>query len=165
MGIDLNGAGNLAGAQRVDNEADKRTGLTPEAAQLLTEVGFLAVQRNRFPDAEKIFSTLQSFRPGADFPVIGLALTAMSQGRNEEAITGLLTALVDRPESEDLKVFLSLALMLGQRSWESQDVAGQLIANGEDPLARGLARQICGALENVSPADSRFRGGLKAPTV
>ena len=104
-----------------------------ETIKLLTEVGFLAIRRNRFTEASCIFETLAQFRPHADFPILGLALIDLSKGLHEVAIHRLTKALTTQPESTDLQSFLCLALFIAGHYEKVEQLAGQLTQDTSNP--------------------------------
>lgn len=140
-------------------------GLSADVAQMLAEMGFLAVRRNRLPEAQRIFTTLRSARPDADYPVIGQALVAMTRGAQSDAANMLRAALVERPGSEDLKALLALALLIGQQTLDADEIANELLRNGQNPQARALALAVHDeAVKPTSPTDNHWHGG-SAPAV
>lgn len=129
--------------------------LTAETAQLLADIGFLAIRRNRLNAAVLIFEALKRFRPTADYPIIGLALAAMSRGANDTALELLGTALRERPDSGELLAFRSLALYLSQRHMQSREIAVELLEEHSDPqivkLAATLRDEIDRGLSPLHP--------------
>lgn len=129
--------------------------LTAETAQLLADIGFLAIRRNRLNAAVLIFEALKRFRPNSDYPVIGLALAAMSRGANDTALEIIGNALRSRPDSGDLLAFRSLALYLSQRHVQSREIAVDLIEEQTDPqiikLASTLRDEIDRGLSPLHP--------------
>ncbi|MES2772089.1 MAG: hypothetical protein V4623_08980 [Pseudomonadota bacterium] len=126
--------------------------LTAETAQLLADIGFLAVRRNRLNAAVLIFDALRRFRPNADYPVIGLALAAMSRGANDAALTLLDTALAERPESSELLAFRGLALFLSEQREQSREVCVDVLKKQADAQVVNLANTLCEEIDRgVSP--------------
>lgn len=115
--------------------------------QLLMEAGYLAGGYGFYKESEEIFEGIQAVRPDNELPLIGLAVTKMNAGNNEEAARILWEkALKINPESDLAKSFLGLALKLAGLKAESESVLKEVVdEGGNDPavkLAQALLKEI-----------------------
>lgn len=76
--------------------------LSPGLAQLLAEVGFLAMDQKDWSRAQEIFSVLMAFRPKSEFPYVGLCLIELLQCRWETAAHWTRQGLAQVPGSQVL---------------------------------------------------------------
>jgi predicted Zn-dependent protease len=115
--------------------------LAADDARLLTEVGFLAAAAGDAARAETIFKALRRLRPGAAYPLIGLAVAWMNAARAPEAVALLESAvLADTEDPALLDAWRGFALQLAGRNGESRRLL-ESVAQGEGDgptLARGL---------------------------
>ena len=115
--------------------------LAADDARLLTEVGFLAAGAGDAARAEAIFKALRRLRPGAAYPLIGLAVACLNSARASEAVALLESAvLADPGERALLDAWRGFALQLAGRNGESRRLL-ETVARGQGDgaqLARGL---------------------------
>jgi len=115
--------------------------LAADDARLLTEVGFLAAGAGDAARAETIFKALRRVRPGAAYPLIGLAVACLNSARASEAVALLESAVIADPaERALLDAWRGFALQLAGRNGESRRLL-EAVARGEGDgaqLARGL---------------------------
>ena len=111
--------------------------------QLLMETGYLAGGYGFYKESEDIFEGIQSIRPDSELPIIGLAVTKMNAGKNEEAARILWErALKINPESDLAKSFLGLALKLAGLQTESEAVLKEVTDDGKNEAAIKLAQAL-----------------------
>jgi hypothetical protein len=114
--------------------------------RLLAEIGFLACGAGHSRAARLIFEGLKVLRPDRSFPYIGMALSRIEAGANDEAIRILREeGLRASPGNEELQVFLGLALTAARRPSESARILQEVLGNpGPDNAERRLARRLLG---------------------
>jgi Flp pilus assembly protein TadD len=114
-----------------------------ELLQILMESGYLAGGYGFFAEAEVIFKGIMAARPESEYPLIGLAVSKMNAGKNDEAVKILhKQALKLNPESDLARSFIGLALKLGGLNDESLTVLGEVVAAGRDETAVKMARSL-----------------------
>lgn len=114
-----------------------------ELVKLLFETGFLASGIGMTEDAESIFNALKLIRPDSEYPIVGLAVTALNVGRNEEAVRILQDeALKINPASQIAKAFLGLSLKFSGMTDHSRKILEEVIADGTDEKATNMAQAI-----------------------
>lgn len=131
---------------KVPATASTNPALTTEEIRLLAEIGFLACGAGHTRAARLLFEGLRNLRPTQPFAYIGLALSRLEAGENEEAIRILREeGLRNNPDNDEVKVFLGLALATARRASESQRVLSEVAdpAKGDVPEAR-FARRLLG---------------------
>lgn len=117
---------------------DPQHSLSASLAKQLTEVGFLAISRRRLADARVIFHALRRFRPDQDFPVIGLALIALTEQALPQAIALLREQIPRVADDRHLQAFLALALLLVGRRTDSQQLLRQHAPRPADPALQAF---------------------------
>lgn len=95
--------------------------------QLMMEIGFLAVGSNRFGDAERIFTGIQSVRPDSELPLIGRAVVRMAAEKIDDAIQLLQMAVQKNEDSFLAMSFLGTALQMANYNSAATDVLQQVI--------------------------------------
>ncbi|MDB5795689.1 MAG: putative system TPR-repeat lipoprotein [Noviherbaspirillum sp.] len=138
--------------------------LSGELARILAEAGFHAIARRRLKEARLIFETLRMFRPTRDFPIVGLALTAM-ESRDYKAATSLLkdgSRLA--PDSAALQGLLALALMFEGKKIESAQLAQSVIGAGTESSAVRFAKELQKELaRRTTPTAVQWNTGAVKP--
>ncbi len=87
--------------------------LTTQQVQILVEVAFLAIKRNRLAEARRILSALRAFRPMGPYVAIGEALLEVALGCPAEAAMGLERYTRQQPRRDaQVDCFHALALMM-----------------------------------------------------
>lgn len=158
---DFNRLGGATGVQSAGGVTESRPELTKEQVEDLVELGLFSMFNHKLAHAEQIFKGLQAVRPDECYVTIGLALMALTNGQNDEAISVLRKAMSDHPNNEDVQAILSLALLLSQRTEECREVTSRFLDKGDHELPEPLSlmRRIHFELENsTTPADSRWQG-------
>jgi hypothetical protein len=92
--------------------------ITSDEIRLLAAIGFLAGKSGCVAPAIRIFHSLITLRPKAEFPYIGLSIAYMAVGMNTEAVHAL-TERASRAgnQSDSLELWRSLAFhVAGSRS-------------------------------------------------
>jgi hypothetical protein len=132
-----------------------------ETVKALVTAGFCAIQNNMVEPGTKIFEFLATVRPNADFVAIGLALAAMTDGRFADAATILAKAREFAPESEELKAFHVLALLLQKDFIAARESQASLAKNasgtGMTRFAECLEKEI---VHQAMPRSGEWLGGL-----
>ncbi len=101
-----------------------------QMAEMLAELGFMAVNHYYLPDALAIAEGLQIVRPKSAVPWVIKALVDMSRGKSEQALTLLREeALPLEPDNESVKVVLALALQKMGHNRESEALLAELEAH------------------------------------
>jgi Flp pilus assembly protein TadD len=114
-----------------------------ELLQILMQSGYLAGGYGFFSEAETIFQGVMAARPESEYPVIGLAVSKMSAGRNDDAVKILHNqALKLNPESDLARSFIGLALKLGGLNEESLTMLKDVVAAGKDETAVKMAQSL-----------------------
>lgn len=112
--------------------------------QLLTELGYSAVLRGWFVDAEVIFSALEKLAPDNAAAPIGFGLLALVRGQFKDAIEILETQAVSAKVSGDeAKAILLLAYRLARRNADADRLQNE-IERGGSQAARGIAQLFAG---------------------
>jgi aminopeptidase N len=113
--------------------------VAPDVVRALVSAGFVALQRNRTREATRIFEFVRGIRPDRDFGVIGLALSALTDNRPDDAEMLLATARKHMEDSDELKAFHALALMLKGDISFAKDLSCMLAPESADkPISRFL---------------------------
>lgn len=116
--------------------------LTSEEARLLLNIALMAVGRNRFQSAAKIFATLDRFRPDQPSVAVGKAIALISALQLEPCLEYLDgEALVRFPGNPMLLAFKGMVLMRLNRQQDACDPLN-LAAMGDDPAAAQLAGDL-----------------------
>lgn len=115
--------------------------LMPRAdMQLLTELGYSAILRGWFADAEVIFSALQKLAPDNAAAPIGFGLLALVRGKFTEAIDILENqAVTAKVSGAEAKAILLLAYRLARRNADADRLQNE-IERGGSQAARGIAQ-------------------------
>lgn len=127
-----------------------------DVLKLLAEIGLSAAVRGCGEAAMPIFDALALFKPDNPLAAIGRALSEISAGRPEEAISGLRSAGVMHETCPDeLKAVLLIALCLAGHQVDASLLCRRLLNGGDGP-----SRQIALRLKPV--IDAGLRGGVSA---
>lgn len=111
LAIALDKGGHLAEALEMYERALARA---PHDAQIYLNLGLLAWRMGMLPSAERLFSTAHKVRPGWLPAIINQANTVRDQGRLDDAIELLRTAVTLHPEEPDLwNALAAVAVELG----------------------------------------------------
>jgi tetratricopeptide (TPR) repeat protein len=111
-----------------------------ELLKLLMEIGFLAGDKGRLPEAQTIFEGVSKARPQSAYPYIGTAYVAMNKSEFEKAIAILRDAPhQDAKEKEISGGFLGMALKFAGYNEEAQRVLSDIKENGIDEIAINMA--------------------------
>lgn len=143
------GAGNFrASALRQRATVDRSVSqddLMPRAdMQLLTELGYSAVLRGWFSDAEVIFTAMQKLAPDNAAAPIGFGLLALVRGKFDEAIDILENVAVpSKVSGGEAKAILLLAYRLARRNADADRLQNE-IEQGGSQAARGIAQLFAG---------------------
>ncbi len=121
--------------------------LTAQQVQILVEVAFVAIKRNRLAEARRILGALKAFRPMGTYVAIGEALLEVAAGRPAEAAAGLerYTRQLGRRDAQ-VDCFHALALMM---AGDLQGCLDQLsfVPPDADPQTLRFAEEILCELE------------------
>jgi tetratricopeptide (TPR) repeat protein len=136
--------------------------VTSEEVKLLAQIGFLAATSGYVVPAIRLFEGLRVLRPGQAFPFIGLALARMTVGAFQDAVRVLREeGLRAVPESEEIQVYLGLALALAKQPQDAQRLLNTLLAKNhldtpQIELAQGIQAQIEGyAAQKMHPKPAK----------
>ncbi|MEJ2643248.1 MAG: tetratricopeptide repeat protein [Desulfosarcinaceae bacterium] len=111
--------------------------------KLLMEVGFMATNSGRLPEAATIFKGLSRARPQSVYPQIGLGCVAMGSGQFAQAVEILKAAPAQADGERDLcQGFLGMALKLGGFQEECRSVLTQLQSEGQNEVAVRMAGKL-----------------------
>ncbi|MGE0329467.1 MAG: hypothetical protein AB7P37_02105 [Ramlibacter sp.] len=112
--------------------------LQPHEFRLLAEIGCLAGQTGDLMRASTIFSALETCRPDAAIPYVGMSVALLLRRNHPEVLSTLDRGLkaVSPGDRADVHAFRALALHMAGRIAE-RDRA--IHAAGDHPLARALA--------------------------
>jgi hypothetical protein len=112
--------------------------LDTDTVRALVDVGFIALSRGLDRHAEAIFQGVAAARPEHETGPLGLALVALLRGDPALAVK-LLKPL---PPSDQVQVFLGMALMRHGDREEARAVLDRLMATTSDPAIIGLAADL-----------------------
>jgi len=133
--------------------------MRPDAAdlRLLGEIGLMAAGRGMTREAEAIAAGFAAWRPRSAVAGMVRALSAMSSGRDEEAVRLLREdALRAEPGSTDARAMLGLALeRAGYRNAAEAVLDPLLESGGDEDGAGGLARAVLDARRGPTESSSR----------
>jgi predicted Zn-dependent protease len=134
--------------------------LSPELAQMLTEIGFLAIERGRRKEALGIFKALQRFRPDKSYPVLGLAMLALAEKKDNDALVMLQNAAERHPDDNEVKALLGLTLLLLNKIDEARALAAELVLNDGHEAPHRFAQALNNELQHRSgPASPTWAQG------
>lgn len=119
--------------------------LMPRAdMQLLTELGYSAILRGWFDDAEAIFSAMEKLAPDNAAAPIGFGLLALVRGKFNDAIEILeKKAVTAKVSGTEAKAILLLAYRLARRNADADRLQNE-IERGGSQAARGIAQLFAG---------------------
>lgn len=134
--------------------------LSGELARALADAGFCAIGQRKLKQAQLIFETLRIFRPGRDFPIVGLALTAMDSGEHKAAILLLQEGIGQVADNAALRALLGMAYLLDGKKNESAALAQAVIVAGAEPGVLRFARALQDELERrITPTAVDWNNG------
>ena len=115
--------------------------------RLLMEIGYIAAGYGLVKEAEAIFAAVKASRPDSELPLVGLAVTRLNAGQNDEAIRLLRDeALKINADSDIARAFLGLALKQAGLASESRAFLQTVVDNRRDMTAVALAEQLLKSL-------------------
>jgi|GEM_PF-2063478 len=126
-------------------DAMPRADATPLAAEeirQLVSIGFHGVLNGKVDEARRLFEQLAVLRPGEGFPHIGTALALAAMGRPDEAAAVLEKVLAQRPDDDEVRVFLGMMLRLARRDHHARTVLAALSGRDGETPAHRLARSL-----------------------
>jgi hypothetical protein len=108
----------------------------------LMEIGVAASAGGLFNQANAIFEGMGAMRPDSEGPGIGLAIARLNARNFDEAAQILRDkVLAKHPQSIEAKMFLGLALRLGGRNAECDNIIKELAASS-DAKAQAFAQTL-----------------------
>lgn len=111
--------------------------------KLLMRIGFLAADCANVPVAEKLFKAIQMAKPTNETPFIGLAYSAILEGKFDEAVTVLKEkALKINPDSSTAKAYLGLALGCKGDKEASNTILKEVASSSESSTTANFAKLI-----------------------
>ena len=118
--------------------------LTADEARLLLNVALMAVGRNRFRSAAKIFAALDRFRPDSPQLAVSKAIALLSALKYAECLDFIDgNALRRFPDNPMLLTFKAMALIrLGQKNDAHEILAQVCEMKDVDPAAVQLATDL-----------------------
>jgi thioredoxin-like negative regulator of GroEL len=121
----------------------KESRIAPEDLKCLTEIGVLALARERGDAARPIFELLDVEQPDNAAGPIGLAMIEVAQGNDRAAFARLRRAIIERNRCiSEAKAVLCVFLMGFGRAAEAKSLRRDLL-RGPDCGARRLVASYC----------------------
>jgi hypothetical protein len=119
--------------------------VSSEVLQLLMQVGYVACGRGMPSLAKVIFEGIAAVRPNSELPLIGLAFTYIHMGK----LTAACDILVNRatpinPSNQIIKAMAAMVFRISGEFRASDTLLDEVVADGTDPEAVELARQLRG---------------------
>jgi hypothetical protein len=151
---------------------DSQDILEPEELRLLASIGFMAAHTGNGRNCTDIFDGLRILRPASSLPAIGIALSRMGNGAYTDAVRVLQEERLRAPsESDELDVFLGMALSLAQRRAEAHRVLKNMLARSGSPsperelAAKLLAGSATGAASSLTELASSANRAIRQHTI
>ena len=118
--------------------------LSADEARLLLNIALMAVGRNRFNSAAKIFAALERFRPDSPELAVSKAIALLSALKYAECLDFLEGEALRRfPDSPMLQAFRGMALIRLGRVSDSREVLEKVCEmKAIDPAAAQLAGDL-----------------------
>ena len=155
MSRSLRAQGNLPRAER---ELTSRISRNPNAAPLHVERGWLALQSNQLPSAQKAFEDAARLAPDAYDPLVGLVTVDIAQ-RNVAAARARVAARQQQsPDDPRLKILSArVALAAGQKAEAEQTLRNVVTADPSQLDAYDLLGRIAMANGQMDRALSEYQ--------